>query len=74
MFQLQWRQRFVENGFQKWGFFCCQKLKISCSLDHTILFNVQIHKHVVQTFLKKCMAKKKKKKKKKRPLDFQCQH
>ena len=35
-------------------FFLIKKLKISCSLAHTILF--KFHLHGVQTFLKKCMG------------------
>ena len=37
----------IKNGF-KTCFFFVKKLKISCSLDHTILF--QFYEHVVQTF------------------------
>ena len=35
--RLKWRQRFVKNRFKKPDFFV-KKLKISYSLDHTILF------------------------------------
>ena len=35
--------------------FFCQKLKILCILDHTILF--KFHLHVVQTFFKECMER-----------------
>ena len=34
-------------------YFFDKKLKILCSLNHTILFN--FHKHMVQIFLKECM-------------------
>ena len=43
-----------QKWFKKNNFFV-KKLKISCSLDHTILF--KFHYHVVQTFCKECMEK-----------------
>ena len=36
-------------------FFFDKKLKILCSLNHTILF--KFHKHMVQIFLKECMER-----------------
>ena len=50
----KWRQQFVKNGFKKHDFLV-KNLKISCHLDHTILF--KFHQHEVQTFLKECMER-----------------